>query len=562
MNNITMIYNANLSKAEIIIENLKSIGINTSDFESKIIEIKKEIESSISNFTSTGYSQENAINSVYQNGIDKIKKVLLNLEKYQKYYQTINECYYVQGSQSFTEFNAEELSVAVDNLIELLKILKDFSGITDNSISSVETFYDVIYETIKMEFYNNGSSKLYDYCRQSDIDSINISKSIVNEVNALKESKYDTKKIELLMKKLNSKNSVNLYLDEELIQLIVMLKNKDDYIRDLSESLSKLYDEVKYIHKQVVSLSNDKQRIINNKSKENYIKSKRTKAIILNTLPFVLTLGALTGVLYGVSRGIKGTEYKTETTIYSSLDGSTLTKTEYLKRLKTDNGDKVDDMVTIQKNYPFNRISGEKEGEFDFTRIVESTKITGVSFDDLSEYIDYDYKNIDGEYDYKEKSETKDSLDFEDKYEEPYYSVKEQHQDKKDSRVGELDARGKAGVAVLHITITFFTIMMLFMFENIEEKGPLYRLKKLKDILNEIDVDRDGTENTISKLKTVKDEFNRILNENSELKKRYLELIANPKYKYILDECTFDYYSVENIINSNESKASLELKKK
>lgn len=97
MNNIMVSYNANLNKAEIIINNLKNIGISTSDFESKINEIKNDIESYINDLTTIGYEQENSINSVYQNGIDKTNKILDDLKKYQKYYQTINECHYVQA---------------------------------------------------------------------------------------------------------------------------------------------------------------------------------------------------------------------------------------------------------------------------------------------------------------------------------------------------------------------------------------------------------------------------------------------------------------------------------
>ena len=43
MNNIIVIYNANLNKAEIILENLKSIGVNTLDLESELKKIKAGI---------------------------------------------------------------------------------------------------------------------------------------------------------------------------------------------------------------------------------------------------------------------------------------------------------------------------------------------------------------------------------------------------------------------------------------------------------------------------------------------------------------------------------------
>ena len=562
MNNITMSFSANLSRAEIIIENLKNIGINTSDFETKINEIKIDIESNIKDLTAIGYEQENSINSIYQNGIDKTDKVLFDLKKYQKYYQTINECHYVQGSQDLTEFSSEELDVAVENLIELLKITKEFNGITDNGITSVDTFYDVIYELIKIEFISNGSSKLYEYCRQSEVDSLNISKAIVNEVNAFKERSYYTKIIRLHMSKLDSNNSINLYLDKELIQLICAFKNKDDYLKDLDASLSKLSNELEDIKNKIDGLSFEKEYNFSLINMENNKKTNKAKSVLLNVLPFILTVGSLTGAYFGFARIAKGTEYNTETTTYSSLDKSTETTFDYEKRLNLEYGENVDDMVTIQKNYPFERVAGSKDGEVDFSRTVEITKVTGVDFDDLGEYIDFDYKNIDGEYEYTEKDETKSSLDAEDKYNESYYLVKEQHQNEGDSRIGVLSERSKFLLNVYYGFAVGTIMFLMTVIGFIEEVGPVYRLKKLLDVLKEIKIDKDGIKDAINTLKKVKEEFNKILIENSELKKRYLELIDDPKYKYILHECGADLSSIVNTMNSNEDVATLALTQK
>lgn len=563
MNNITMIYNATINKAEIIITNLKSIGVNITDFESELKEIKIKVESSITNLDSTGYSQENNINSIYQNGTNKTKQILDDLEKYQQYYKTINECYYVQGTQDMTEFSIEELGSAVTNLIGLLKYIKEFNGVTGSNLSEVDSLYDVVYELIKMEYEHKGSSELFNYCRQSEIDSINVSKSIVNELNSLREGKYDTSKIELLMSKINSNNTSNLYLDEELIRTINSIVFKDNHLETLKKALIKLSNEVDEKVMKLGSLIRSKDNIMSDRygrlSDSISSKKRRNKAIVKNSLSIGLTLLTLFGIQFGISRATKGTECMTDVQTYSTATGKTVSSKEYVDKIGEINGEKVEDVVIIQHNDPWVRTIDEDNNVI-YQRVVEKTTIAGIEYNDLSKYLDLNLDELTGTYEYDAYVETTTSLTAEDKYEEGYYDVIKEHQYTEDSRVGVLDIKETMIVGVIHTIVSIFATVFIILNSTLRDKGIINRLKKLIRDLSEITSDNKSIKDGLEKIASINKSLEEILNENAEFKRRYLEIIHNPEYSSILRESDVDYLFIEEKIDRNESRATLSLK--
>lgn len=76
--------------------------------------------------------------------------------------------------------------------------------------------------------------------------------------------------------------------------------------------------------------------------------------------------------------------------------------------------------------------------------------------------------------------------------------------------------------------------------------GPIERLFDLKYNISALKRKKSNQENWINELNEIDEEIQKIINENSEIKKRYLELIQNPKYKFLNDI----YKAKKDLINT------------
>jgi len=572
-NKINLEYQSTMSKIDIIFRNLKETGINISDFENEVKNINKEVEDELDLLDSTGYSQANNFNRIYELGTEKAKKLLDTLEKYNKYYQLVDKCYFVQGSQDIPEFSKEELASVADNIIELLTVIKNYNIVLENDNNMIKNLYTAIYEIIKIEFSYNGTSKLLDYCKQSDIDSSILSKLIMDEVDDLNNGDYDVSKINELLKKYRLEDNCYSFLDDKLIQLISLTKNKDKYLDELSSILNLAKIQINENKDTFDSLArkmeNEKDRLNERVSRNKEENGDSLKTILKTLIPIVMCGGVAAGTYLGVSNLFWGTHYKVTTETYSSSTEKTISEEEYQDQLIYANRTPVKDFVTIEKTTPWVKVIPSDSGEVYFERTVESTYIQDVVYDDLSEYLDLDLESSDIKYDYSENVERKSTLSSDDMYNENTYEVVKIHQDLSDKKLGKSDNKlENFGIIFTSAVLSFIAlaladmILLLISSNTWEEYELIECLSELFDELGSLEFNGYDTREQINNIKNISQKLKNIVDSNAKIKQELNSALEKQKYKILLEERASDMSLIDRYIGEMENVAKMSLKKK
>ena len=87
----------------------------------------------------------------------------------------------------------------------LLNVISKYDGVSRNDFVMINTLYEVVYDLIKMEFSYNGTSKLLDYCKNNERNSILLNKLIIEDVENLQRNEYDLSEIDSKMLDLKQK---------------------------------------------------------------------------------------------------------------------------------------------------------------------------------------------------------------------------------------------------------------------------------------------------------------------------------------------------------------------
>ena len=572
-NNTNLEYQSTMSKIDIIFRNLRETGINISDFETEVKNIDMEVEDEINSLDSTGYSQANNYNRIYELGTDKAKKLLTTLEQYNKYYKLVDKCSFVQGSQDIPEFSNEELASVVDNIIELLTVIRSFNIVLENDNNMIKNLYTAIYDIIKIEFSYNGTSKLLDYCKQSDIDSSILSKHIIDEVDDLNNGNYDVSKINELLKKYRLEDNCYSFLDDKLIQLISVTKNKNKYLDELSSIINvakiQINENKDTFDSLVRKMENEKdrmnERIIRNRENN----GDSIKTVLRTLIPIVVCGGIATGTYLGTTNLFWGTHYKVITDTYSSTTGKTNSEEEYQDKLCYIDREPVTDFVTIEKTTPWVKVIPSGSDEVYFERTVESTYIQDVVYDDLTEYLDLDLENSDIKYDYSENIERKSILSSDDMYEESNFEVVKIHQDLNDKKSGKTDDKMENfGVILVSSVFSFLALaladmILLFISSSTWEEYELIAcLTELFEELGSLEISSLDVREQINNIKAISQKLKNIVDNNDKVKQELNSALERQKYKILLDERASDISLIDRYIGQMENQAKMSLKKK
>lgn len=568
INSIILKYNANIDRIQTILKSIKDIGINMPEVESVLNDITDEVDSKITALGTIGFTQKDNVNNIYQYGIDKTNKLLVDLEKYNDYYQAINKCYYIEGTQNIIEINEEELGVVVDDVITLLKTINAFDGLAENNDSIIEKLYDFIYNLIKTEFCFNSTSGLLSYCKDNEVDRYFINKCMFKEIESLKESKQDISKIESILSKKVLLNNTSSIIDEELLQVISSLKDKDKYAIELLDKLSSLINKLDLIDSRLLRLFNRKNEFLDeiDECRGNYRleKSRNSKTIIRNILPLALTTITLLGGNVGLTIAAKGTDYRTDIQTFSSQTGETISSEEYISRIREVNGVSVDNVVLIDVKGPWEK-KAYKDGSGYFERKVNRTAISGVELDDLEDYINLDLENTDANYEESVYIDKYEKLDNSDKYSENITEVIKQNQDPNDSRLGNNIDFG--GIVFINFLLLCLESLLIFLLEVLTsdmnfDNGIATRFQKARRELRKIKYSTFNKKEWMEKLIGVDNDIKNLIQENEDVRRRYLELINNPKYKLLLDEYEYKTSVIRNYLERIDNGANLSLSKK
>ncbi len=148
-------YNSKVIKIERLIENLKSIGINTEKYDNELQIIKEDLLEEHSKSTSNKYF---GIENDYISAMSRLNKLEAHLNEYMIYFKVNSFVNYI--TNKVDDLTGKELDSHIDKVINLLKELKQSNTlIYDKEKEIVEKLYKITYLLLLSEV-KNGNNKL------------------------------------------------------------------------------------------------------------------------------------------------------------------------------------------------------------------------------------------------------------------------------------------------------------------------------------------------------------------------------------------------------------------
>ena len=241
-------YKSLLNKVDIMIDNVNKLGMDTKKYKEVLKEIINEVESSTKVSKSKwGNNASMVLICDYALGIKKLRALELELSEYEVYFKAINSCEYLlmRIDKMDNISNKEEVRKYANEIIELLKEIKLSSTIHySDEKKIVEKIYEVDYKIIQLEIITFGSSQVYEYVKNYDIDTYFLDRCIRKEIEALNLKDNKNRKIKEKIYELSRDGLDTSYFDIELIKLLMCNSNDIDLKDNIIEELKKIKKEI------------------------------------------------------------------------------------------------------------------------------------------------------------------------------------------------------------------------------------------------------------------------------------------------------------------------------
>lgn len=388
-------YKSLLNKVDIMINNVDTLGMDTTRYKETLKKIINEVESSTKvSKTKWGNNASMVLICDYGLGIKKLRALELELSQYEVYFKAINSCEYLlmKIDRINSVDSKEEVKSYANEIIESLKSIKFSSTIHySDEKKIVEKIYDVAYRIIKLEIMTMGSSQVYEYIKKYDVDTYFLDNCIRKEIEAINLKDEKNKKIKEKTYELSRNGLDANYFDIELIKLLICNSNdidlKENIIKELNSLKKELNDIARTYNKALLECSNCLS------------KEKRTlidleiwrKRILIRVTSTVVSLGVIVGGLFGINYLVKKTStnqvYPKTTTTYSDEYGKDVS--EGYSLVESDEQDK-----TYIKVY--RELIDEIGADF---RDIYTYDVSDVYLDNIENYLNLDYSKLDYEKD-------------------------------------------------------------------------------------------------------------------------------------------------------------------
>lgn len=526
-----IVYASSLNKVNNILNELKNIGLNVTEFENikeKIMQRNTEEVNKSYNYANPNLAigQSAILAQDYSKSIKELDNLYNMLTKYEIYVVAKS---LTEGIKTFLkkeEKTKELFNTYRKKILTILRSLNN-SDTLDYSIEGkiVEDMYHITYLFIKEEYAYLGSSIVLTKLNEFE-------KEFIHE-EVKKELETIDLRIDKYQKIAQAKNLIDMegfnasYASESLIATLVSCTTDMSYkfklLKDLEPKLVKYAKELQDIYNNI--------KIYEGLREDNKFNFKDLrKSICLLGLSFGITSGIIFGA-YKAGRGINSaldSEYMTKTTTYNPLAKDPYTITE--KYEKND-----EDKVLLIEYEPY------KNHWYGINRDVTTYDLSNLEDIPLEEYLnlDLDALNIKGET----TTEEKDELALADLYEDTYRIVKKLEVDLNDKNK-ELTTDNKISITVLTIlfSIACYLIYSLIMSNNNHYiYAPI--IQEIKDIIDEIKglkkakLDKEHIEN---KLTLLTSQAQQLLIENKDTIEEILNLTraleSNPEYATKLND--------------------------
>ena len=221
VNDKALEFNSKVIKIERLIENLKSIGINTIKYENQV----KDIKSELINLDTTS-NKYFGIENDYITAISKLNKLEAHLNEYMVYFKAYSFTMHI--NEDIENIKKDKLSYYIEELIKLLKEVKASSTlIYDKEKEIIEKLYEVAYYLLLEENEHLTEHKLFDYVSRSEVDLYYLDRILLNDIQSISD-KEALKKVNSEIHLINLKGSEAHYITEDILKSVIYAKYGDD----------------------------------------------------------------------------------------------------------------------------------------------------------------------------------------------------------------------------------------------------------------------------------------------------------------------------------------------
>lgn len=286
VNDKALEFNSKVIKIERLIDNLKSIGIDTNKYENQVKDIKSELIKL--DVTSNKYF---GIENDYISAISKLNKLEAHLNEYMVYFKAYSFTMHV--NEDIENIEENKLSFYIEELIKLLKGIKA-SGtlIYDKEKEIIESLYKVAYYLLLEENEHLTEHKLFNYVSGSEVDLYYLDRILLNDIQSIS-NKEALKKINGEIHLINLKGSEAHYITEDILRKVIYAKYGDDLRDKTTEELNKIANEIK---DNLAQIKHKTKNIENEMSRIEIIKES-IKEFKLNLAKQIASIGLNFGLL-------------------------------------------------------------------------------------------------------------------------------------------------------------------------------------------------------------------------------------------------------------------------
>jgi len=545
-------YKSLVYKANLIINNVEKMGINVSDYITKLNEIDKDFEGELNrsaNISNVFLEQYCLL------AINKLNLLINELRIYNIYFTVINKVNYINASIQIN-CTSEEVNEYVDDLLNILDNMINSSNYNFDVYEKVmDKIFNVVYKVIKLEIINNGESILFDYCKKYHIYVYFIDKYIKKEINKIDLSDKKYKKLNKKIYDINSKGIEQSYFDLAMVKLLLSYENSFSIGDTVNNKFKNILTEIDdcYIEfdDKIKDLNDKNSELQKNNSMRRYIKKElliRLSSVVLTTS---IIVGGFVGIRHGVKKANTHEGVKREVTTYSDEFGLNV-NSEYV------NLETVGDF----EGKKYLRIYGVWEEDKNnlgiFNRTVDRCNISGYEFDTIEDYINYGVDNYD--IIYETIVETKKFTEIEKNYNKSYAEVEVNTIDRNDTA----PYFDKDTYTLIVSSVYFIYIICLFAVFSVFQITDCLVWTSYFDVFyyfGEYLTCGKISSKQLEEMKSKLNEILKIINKNDEIRLEFNKLYE--ENKYLLDDPEELYKRFNDIsskINTNNSDL-MEVKK-
>jgi len=467
--------------------------------------------------------------SIYRDGIEKLKLLEKDLLKYNVYFKAVTLTNYVNDLLTKNDndinkkdtlvseiFSDEQINYLVDSMIDVLSLVRDSNDIDQNN-KIIKDMYNTAYQIIKLELLTKFESRIYNYVKRNQLDMLFIDKCFQDELKTIDLSDKRYNKLNLKMLKQANNGLGQDYFDLDSIKLLLVCNGdinnniaitlKDGI--DSSDKLGKKFDvNVKNLYSLKKKLDNYKINLVRAKKK-----------IVVNSLSVLLTLTMFAGWGLGAHKLLKKIvtydKYNKVVTTYSDLNGLNVTdECVYIDFTQKD---------LVDKRYIREYGLWKQIDDNEYEREIKVYDISDFNFDSIEDYISYGVDNYKVSYDL----ETEVSENVEN-YSSSYIEVEKIDVDEpsKVFRVSEYCI----GIVLFLCAYTIISLLVA----SAKNYTFIDRISDLKDYLKGFKENKKLSVETLEEMKKIVLDMQDIINKNEELKLEFNKLYE--KNKFLLND--------------------------